>query len=122
MTDQRSFNKFENEVVHQYRRNVGAAESMEDVKKHFARTVCDLLLKASDDKVVCRLEDVTLRPADGVLYALSSEVTSQPAFRAIWEKSDLPAILTRLAEPAVHRHMHLAKHPEKTNSKMYHNQ
>ena len=64
MTDQRSFNKFENEVVHQYRRNVAAAESTEDVRKHFARTVCDLLVRASDEKVRCRYEDVSLRPDD----------------------------------------------------------
>lgn len=122
MTDQRSYNKLENEVVHQYRRNVAAAESMEDVKKHFARTVCDLLVRASGEKVRCRHEDVSLRPDDAAHYALSEEVTAQPAFQAIWKDSDLSAILTRLVEPAVHRHVHLSKHPEKTNAKMYHNQ
>lgn len=122
MTDQRSFNKFENELVHQYRKNVGAAESMEDVKKHFARTVCELLAKASDDAVRCRHEDVVLVTDGTPTYRLAEAITGQPAFQAMWQGSDLPAILARLAEPAVHRHMHLAKHPEKTNAKMYHNQ
>lgn len=122
MTDQRSFNKFENEVVHQYRRNVAAAESMEDVRKQFARTVCELLGKASADAVRCRHEDVVLQPDATPHYRLAESLTAQAAFQRIWQDSDLPAILHRLAEPAVHRHMHLAKHPEKTNAKMFHNQ
>lgn len=119
MPDQKSYTKFENEVLHQYRKHVAAAESVEEVKKYFARTVCDLLAKASADQVRCRHEDVALQPAKAPHYALAQELTGQPAFQAIWNDSDLPAILSRLVEPAVNRHTHLAKHPEKTNTNNY---
>ena len=120
MSDQKSFTRFEHDVVHQYRKNVNAAASAEEVRKYFARTVCELLAKASDDKVRCRHEDVSLLPAAAPYYALAETLTAQPAFQAIWQGSDLPAILARLVEQAVHRHTHLAKHPEKTNSGNYH--
>lgn len=119
MADQKSFTKFENEVVPQYRKNVAAAETVEEVRKYFARTVCELLEKASGETVRCRHEDVTLQPAAAPHYTLSSELTGQPAFQALSKNSDLAAILSRLAEPAVHRHTHLAKHPEKTNTNNY---
>ena len=119
MTDQKSYTKVENEVIHQYRKNVAAAESVEEVKKYFARTVCELLEKASGDQVRCRHEDVKLLPAQAPHYSLAESITAQAAFQAIWQGSDLPAILNRLVEPAVHRHTHLAKHPEKTNTNNY---
>lgn len=119
MADQKSYTKFENEVVPQYRKNVTAAESVEDVKKYFARTVCELLQKASGDQVRCRHEDVALQPAAAPHYALADSLTGQAAFQALWKNSDLAAILARLVEPAVHRYAHLAKHPEKTNSNNY---
>lgn len=122
MTDQKSFSRIENELLHQYRRNVGAAESLEEVKQQFSRTVCELLLRASDEAVRCRHEDVVMQPATAPHYRLADGLTAQPAFQAIWQGSDLPAILARLVEPAVHRHTHLAKHPEKTNAKIFHNQ
>lgn len=119
MTDQKSFNKFENELIHQYRKQVAAAESVEEVRKYFARTVCELLEKAGNGAVRCRHEDVTLQPAGTPHYVLSEAITGQAAYQAMARNSDLAAILARLAEPAVHRHVHLAKHPEKTNTNNY---
>ncbi|MFZ5722476.1 MAG: hypothetical protein ACOY33_02330 [Pseudomonadota bacterium] len=120
MTDQKSYTRIESEVVPAYRRNVAAAESAEDVRKCFARTVCELLVKASDERVRVRHEDVTLQPgAAAPHYALSDELTGQAAYRALAKDSDLGAILARLAEPAIHRHTHLAKHQEKTNTNNY---
>lgn len=119
MTDQRSFNKFENEVVPSYRKNVAAAATTEEVKNHFARTVCELLDKASAGAVRCRHEDVVLLPMQAPHYSLAESLTGQAAFQSIWQGSDLPAILARLVDPAVHRHTHLAKHPEKTNTNSY---
>ena len=120
MTSQRSFNKVEHELVPQYHAQINAADTLEEVRDYFARTVCALLEKAGG--VRCRLEDVTLQPASAPHYALAEAITGQPAFQALWKDSDLAAILVRLAEPAVHRHAHLAKHPEKTNSASYHHQ
>lgn len=119
MTDQKSFTKIENEVVHQYRKNVAAATSVEEVKKYFQRTVCELLEKASGEQVRCRHEDVTLLPGTAPHYRLDDAITGQAAYQAIAKNSDLGAILARLVEPAVHRHTHLAKHPEKTNTNNY---
>ena len=120
MSNQQSFTRIENELVHEYRRNVSAAESANEVRQHFAHTVCALLAGASNDGIRCRHEDVTLQPATAPHYAISEVVTSLPAFQSVWKDSDLPAILQRLVDPAVHRIAHLAKHGEKTNSKIFH--
>lgn len=120
MTDQKSFTKFENDVVHQYRKNIMAADSAEEVGKYFARTVCELLEKASAEAVHCRHEDVTFLPTKTPCYGLAESLTAQPAFQTIWQASDLAAIFTRLVEPAVHRYTHLEKHREKTNTNNYH--
>ncbi|MFZ5757195.1 MAG: hypothetical protein ACOY3X_09845 [Pseudomonadota bacterium] len=119
MTDQRSFTRFENELVHRYRRDVAAAGSMAEVRQCFSRTVCELLAKAGNDAVRCRHEDVTLLPAAEPGYALSAAITGQAAYQRLAKDSDLGAILARLAGPAMHRHAHLARHPEKTNTNSY---
>ena len=120
MSNQQSFTRIENELVHEYRRNVAAAESANEVRQHFAHTVCELLARASNDAVRARHEDVVLQPAAAPHYALSEGLTALPAFQAIWKDSDLPAILNRFVEPAVHRVAHLGKHGEKTNAKIFH--
>jgi len=120
MSGQKSFTHVENEVVHEYRKNIAAASTVGEVKEYFARAVCALLGQASADAVRCRHEDVNLLPTHVPHYTLSDGLSAQPAFQAIWNGSDLPAILGRLVEPAVHRCVHLGKHEEKTNTNNYH--
>lgn len=120
MSAQQSFSRQEHEILPQYRPAVAAASTQEEVRKVFARATCALLEQASKDTVKCRHEDVTLLPDAAPHYRLADALQAQPAFAAIATDSDLHAILGRLAEQAVHRCVHLAKHREKTNTNTYH--
>lgn len=120
MSAQQSFSRIENELLHQYRPGVAAAATQEEVRQQFARAVCTLLEQAGNGGIRCRHEDVELLPEATPAWRLSPALTAQEAFAAVARDSDLNAILARLAEQAVHRCAHLAKHREKTNTNQWH--
>lgn len=120
MTIQLSFSKDENELLPDYRNKIARAESTEDVKKIFTKTVGHLLERVFGDSLKIEYGDVSLKPGelDGHAFTLNDRIKTNPAFTEIWEKSDLRHVLGRLAQTAHNRHKHLEKHPEKTNAKI----
>lgn len=112
-----SYTKYENEVIHKYRDNLNHAESVEDVKKFFSYTMQELMHKVFDNQLDIHYEDVQLSVNGNPGYSISSELKRQTAFAQVWEDSDLPAIVSRLAESGIHRFRHLSGHPEKTKAK-----
>jgi hypothetical protein len=119
MTHQQSFTKVEKEVQQSLKKKMMLAESTEDVKKFFYQVVQDLVHNVTEGQVELSPEDLWLDPGAEAGYRLSSELLESPSFRPYWESSDLPNILQRMAELAVHRYIHLDKHPDKTDSKMF---
>jgi len=119
MSDQRSYAALEREILPAYRKEVAAAASAHEVQQQFARAVCALVEKASAGAVRCRHADVTLLPSQAPHYTLSEDMTAQAAFQAVWNDSDIAVIFARLAEPAVHRCVHIGKHAGKTNTNHY---
>ena len=61
---------------------------------------------------------VTLAPAEEPFYLLSGDLERDPDFTAVWNASDLPRVVARLAKSAANRCRHLEKHPEKTEAKI----
>lgn len=121
MTTQLSFSKDENELLPDFRNKIGRAESTEDVKKIFAHTTELLLKRIFTSSLPLDYGDISLVPdgaEDSPPFTLSGQLTSRQEFTEIWGKSDLPKVLTRLAQSAKNRHKHLEKNPEKTNSKI----
>ena len=118
MTKQISFSKYEQKVLPSFRQKINEAESTEDVKKFFIYTVKELLESILPEKFGFGYEDVALTPSSEPYYILSERLLSSDAFKSVWNDSDLPRLLSRLAKSAVHRYNHLQKHPEKTEAKI----
>jgi hypothetical protein len=115
-----SFKMHQKEVEPRYRIQIDGAESTEDVRKFFERTVLDFLEKAIGDTVDVQTGDVTFDPDHEPGYRLSPRMSENEEFRRVTEESDLPAILRLLSGRALNRYKHLAtKHPDKTEAKMF---
>ena len=118
MTEQLSYTKFEHELRPHFRQRLNKAESTEDVKKFFIYTVQELLMKVLEGEVEVYFEDVALKPDQNPPYVLSQRLQEMDSLKSVWENSDLPHVLDRLAESAVNRYKHLQKNPEKTEAKI----
>ncbi len=118
MAKQLSFTKYENEILPDFRQRINKAESVEDVKKIFANTANELFVKIFADKIKFEYADVGLNHGQTPPFTINKRLHSIEEFSAIWNTSDLPNVIARLAESATNRYKHLEKHPEKTNSKI----
>ncbi|KAF5045824.1 hypothetical protein DSECCO2_477260 [anaerobic digester metagenome] len=120
MTHQMSFKMHQREVESRYRIQIDAAESTEDVRKFFERTVYSFLEKAIGDQIEIQPGDVTFDPDSEPAYRLSARMLDNESFRRIDEGSDLSTILALLSGRALNRYKHLAtKHPDKTEAKIF---
>jgi len=118
MTKRISFTKYLNKILPKFREDMNRAESTEDVKKFFSYTVRELLRDIVEKEMEIGDEDIILLPDKPPYFSLSSELLSRGELKKLWEESDLPQLIERLAESAIGRYKHLEKHPEKTESKI----
>jgi len=119
MTKHISFSKYEQELRPQYRQSMNSAESTEDVKKFFAYITHELIETALQGKVAVEYEDIRLDPHRESGFVISSRLRELQEFESVWNRSDLPHIVKRMAEFAIKRHNYLEKHRDRTESKMY---
>lgn len=120
MTYVRSYTHVERELMHHYRDQLNHAESEEDIKKFFARTIQQLLTKLMNNEVSIEDNDATLKPGASPCYEISNRLAATTAFQELRDHSDLNAVLKRFAEPAVKHYRHLRGHPAKTEAKIRH--
>lgn len=118
MVRQMSFTKYENQVLPNFRQKLNQAESTEDVKKFLFYTAKELFDSIFEGSLTLDYEDISLVPDGEPVYRLSRRLKASETFRAVWEDSDLPHVMHRLAESARKRYKHLEKQPEKTDSKI----
>ena len=118
MTKQLSFTKYENKALPNFRQKINKAESTEDVKKFFVQTFSELFEDIFGGEMKFGYEDFKLRPDRDPYYKLSDRVFSSKSIRSVWNESDLSQVLSRFAEPAMHRYKHLEKNPEKSENKI----
>jgi len=120
MTRQLSFKAQQREVEPHFRSQIDAAESTEDVKKFYERTIFDFLTRAIGDQVEIEPGDVVLDPGEKQGYQVSRRLRDDDDFNRMHEESDLPAIMLLLTERALNRHKHLVtKQPDKTEIKIF---
>ena len=120
MTDTLSFVKYEQEVRPALRERINSAESTEDAKKFFAYAVLDLFEKVLGEKGTAEYEDIRLQPDHKDGYQVSDRLQSMREFASVWNNSDLPHIVKRMAESAIKRCKRLDAHRDKTEAKIYH--
>lgn len=119
MTRQTSFSKYEQELRPEYRQMMNSAESTEDVKKFFVRSVLQLFEMILGDQIHFNYEDVRLDPNRKDGFVISKRLQGIPVFVSAWKRSDLRHIVKRMAQFAANRHKHFEKHRDKTEAKMY---
>lgn len=120
MTYVRSYVHVERELMHQYRDQLNHAESEEDIKKFFSRTIQHLLSRAMNNEVSVNDYDAVLKPGCSPCYEISDRVAGSAVFKELKDHSDINAVLARFAEPAVKHYRHILGHPEKTEAKIRH--
>ncbi|MBN2719308.1 MAG: hypothetical protein JXX14_25890 [Deltaproteobacteria bacterium] len=113
-----SYNRFENDLMHQYRSQMSGAESSSDVEKFFDYTVRSLCDKIFDGNIKINQQDIQYTQDGESLYQVHRRLLDSKLFADVWENSDLPKIVERFAQTAHHRAIHLDKHREKTNLKI----
>lgn len=118
MAKKPSFTKFEHEILPDFRNKINNSESTEDVKKFFVQTAMELFEHVFEGKQEFEYEDVKLALDKDLHYTLSEQIRASKDFKSVWNASDLPRIVARLAKSAMNRYKHLEKHPERTDSKI----
>ncbi len=118
MVKQLSFTKIEQNVQSHFRQRINTAESTEDVKKFFTYTVKELFNTIFKEKIRFDNEDISLKSRDESLYTLNDRLYSLDEFSSVWNQSDLPNVVERLAKKATNRYIHLEKNSEKTRLKI----
>jgi hypothetical protein len=118
MTTRVSYTKYENRLLPSFREKLNMAESTEDVRKFFVYTMRDLLDAVFEQKLDLDKEDIVFDPESEPPYSLGQGLTAHREFTPVWEGSDLPRVVSRLADSAVRRYRHLEKNPGKTTSKI----
>jgi hypothetical protein len=118
MTKKFSFTRYEREILPNFRQKISKAESTEDVKKFFFYTVKELFNSVFKGQMGFDYEEFKLTPDRKPYYRLSERLLSSKDFTSVWNDSDLPRVVNRLAESSIRRCKHLEKHPEKTDSKI----
>ena len=118
MGNQISVVKHENSILPGFRNRISRAESTEDVKKFFVYSVRELLVNVFQDNKFQDFDVIKLSFKGKPHYEFNKDLTSSDEFSDVWQNSDLPHVIRRMAETAIHRHWHLEKHPEKTTAKI----
>lgn len=113
-----SYTKIENELLPKFRKQVSQAESTEDMKKFFGYSMQELLGQVLSGQIDIGIDDVKLCPEHEPPFEINPQIRSSEVFLSIWNASDLPNIMTRFAEVALHHYLHLAKNLKKTEAKI----
>lgn len=118
MSKQISFTKIEKALLPEFRKKIGTAESTEDVKKFYVRTMQNLVHQAFSGKIDLQYDDIELTPDNEPPFVMSKRLLNEADFSSAWKASDLPHVVARFTENAVNRYRHLEKNPEKTEAKI----
>lgn len=118
MEKQISVVKHENSILPGFRNKISRAESTEDVKKFFVYSIQELLINIFQDNKYQKFDAIQLSAAGAPHFEYNRSMMADNEFSSMWKNSDLPHVIKRMAETAIHRHSHLAKKPEKTTAKI----
>ncbi|MDT8336118.1 MAG: hypothetical protein RQ753_10510 [Desulfurivibrionaceae bacterium] len=119
MSKQMSFSKIENTILPEFRNKINHAESTEDLKKFFIYSVQDVFNHVfSGKKMTFDFDDISMLPDSEPHYQLGKRLLASKDFMEVWNESDLPQVIGRLANTAAKHHTRLGKNPGKTEAKI----
>lgn len=119
MKEHTSFTMFERAMLPEFRNSVNRAESPEGLKRLFAYTASELLMKVFEkSELVIAADAIYYAPDKKHKFSVADDLMKVEEFADVWQHSDLRDILRRFAE-AIDKHcLYLQKHQEKTNKKI----
>ena len=120
MSLQYSYALYEKDFNHEFRERLNHSEDASDISNYFSHTVTKMLNKIFGDKLTVKDPDIMFEPKGEAHFIFSRKLMDNKEFSDALENSDIGNIIQRFAEAANHRYIHLAKHSEKTNSKIRH--
>ena len=118
MSKRMSYTKIENAILHDFRNKVNIAESTEDMKKFFVYSAQELFNNVFSGKMTFDFDDISLLADREPHYQLSERLLSSDDFNTVWNSSDLPQIIGRLAKTAAKHYIRLEKNPGRTEAKI----
>ncbi len=113
-----SFTKYEHELLPDFRHRINMAESTRDVRNSFSYKALELFGNVFGGTVRMDYEDIELAPDCDDCFVISERLRSSTDFVSIWNDSDLPNVVARMARSATNRCKRLEKHPENTETKI----
>ncbi len=111
-----SYVHLEREFTKPYRSELNKVKRSEEVERIFSRTVINLLSKISNDVNDSLEEYVKLTPNSSPFYKLENPLMQIEEVSSAISNSDLPAILSRLAEDAKNRYIHLINDDDRSET------
>jgi hypothetical protein len=119
MKKQMSFSNLERKYAHELRNKINHSENVSDLRRLFQHTVSNFLLEVFEEEdFTIREEDIQFVPEHKKYYSISDELQRKPAFKKIWDNSDLPDLLHRFSKAINNHYVALNKHNERTEKKI----
>ena len=116
-----NFESIEKKYMSMLRKKITTSENKADLSRNFSRTVSIFLNSIMNEKTSVREKDICFNPGCGENFLLSPELTQSRDFQKAWKNSNLPHFISKAADTAYHRYIHLEKHTEKTEKKIRQN-
>jgi len=113
-----SYTKIEHAIMPDFRNKVNHAESTEDIKKFFGYKTQELLNSVFAGRMSFNYDDILLDPENDQHFKLHNRLLASRDFNTVWNDSDLPQVVGRLAKSAANRFTRLTKNSEKTEAKI----
>ena len=116
-----NFESVEKKYMSMLRKKITASESKADLAKNFSSTVSSFLNSITNKEISVLEKDISFNPGCGENFLLSQELKQSRDFQSAWNNSNLPHFISKAADTAYHRYIHLEKHTEKTEKKIRQN-
>ena len=118
MGEKISFSTVSHDFVHNFRERINHSESITDLMNNFSYTVSLFINTVSPVSIGASAKDIKFMPDDSKHFRINEALFKVEDFRKLYNDSDMSSIISKFADSANHRYLHLMKHMEKTNSKI----
>ncbi len=118
MGEKISFSNVSNDFVHNFRERINHSEDINDLMTNFSYTVSLFINTVSPDNLGAIVADIKFIPDCSRHFEINKALFEVEEFKNLYNDSDMDSIISKFAESANHRYMHLMKHTERTNSKI----
>jgi hypothetical protein len=118
MGEKISFSSVGNDLIHNFRERINHSENINDLMDNFSYTVSLFINSVSPTKVSASVSDVRFISDSSKHFEINQSLFEVDEFNQVYHDSDMESIISKFADSANHKYIHLMKHKEKTNSKI----